>query len=95
LALGEDLAWSQSLAWLLFVAFAEMHIIAALLSAQFGPAQADLEQGVVLVNVDSKHVVVDYKSGKVLCSDEQLLVRVEKSVQRLSAAMRPCATDYL
>ena len=70
-----------------------MHIVAALLSAQFGPARVDLEQGAVLLSAEEHSVVVDYKSGSVECADERLHNRVTKAIERLMAAMRPCALE--
>lgn len=68
----------------------EVGIVAALLGAQFGPAQVDEGQGLVFVDVDGKHVIVDSKNGKVQCADEALKGRVEKSLSRLQAVMHPC-----
>ncbi|KAK9813025.1 hypothetical protein WJX72_007682 [[Myrmecia] bisecta] len=72
---------------------AEMQIMATVLNSQFGRAQIDEAQGLIMVEVDAKHVIVDHKNGKVECSDEALKGRVEKAVQRLVEAMSPCAVD--
>lgn len=69
---------------------AEVGLTVALLGAQFGPARVDTEQGIIFVDVDGKHVVINSKSGKVQCADEALKGRVEKSLSRLEAALNPC-----
>ncbi len=33
---------------------------------------------------------MDYRSGKVVCDDGALAARVEKAVERVLQAMRPC-----
>jgi cleavage and polyadenylation specificity factor subunit 3 len=65
-------------------------ILATLLGAQFGPACADLEQGLVFVEVDGCQVVVDAKSGGVQCGEAALRERVDKAVGRVLEAMQPC-----
>lgn len=45
------------------------------------------------LQVDQQHVIVDYKAGKVSCSDDALRVRVERAMQRLIEAMNPVAVD--
>ena len=67
----------------------ELGITAALLGAQFGPAQVDEAQGLVFVDVDGKHVIVDGKNSKVQCADDALRARVEKSLARLRVALSP------
>lgn len=77
------------------VAQAEMEIIAALLSSQFGPAHVDAEQKLVLLQVDCKDVVVSYEAllgyeaEPVICSDPTLQFRIAGAVKRVLAAMRP------
>ena len=45
----------------------------------------------VTVVVDEKKVRVDYASGEVHCpQDEGLAARVDKAVNRIVQAMRPC-----
>ena len=73
---------------------AEVGLMVALLSAQFGPAKVDTEQGIIFVDVDGKHVVINTKGGKVQCADEALKARVEKALSRLEAAMNPCEVGY-
>ena len=47
------------------------------------------------MQVDAVHVVVDYKSGSVHCTDAALQARVEAAVQRLTHALKPVAwEDY-
>lgn len=48
-------------------------------------------QGLIFVDVDSKHVIVNTKSDKVQCADEALRVRVERALRRMAAALQPCA----
>eukprot|EP00891_Asterochloris_glomerata_P003167 jgi/Astpho2/3167/fgenesh1_pm.00052_%23_3_t len=67
----------------------EMYIIATLLNSQFGPARVDEEQGLVLLEVDSQHVIVDPRTRSVQCSNEPLRLRVDRALQRLQDAMRP------
>jgi len=69
---------------------AELGLVSALMSTQFGPAQVDEEQSLVFVDVDGKHVIINGKSGQVQCADDALRGRVEKSLARLNAAMHPC-----
>ncbi|KAL3156673.1 hypothetical protein ABBQ38_000954 [Trebouxia sp. C0009 RCD-2024] len=71
----------------------EMQILAALLNSQFGQAHVDQQQDLVMLQVDQQHVIVDYKAGKVSCSDDALRSRVERAMQRLIEAMNPVAVD--
>ena len=48
----------------------------------------------VLLQVDQQHVIIDYKGGKVTCSDAGLRLRVEKAMQRLTEAMNPINLDH-
>jgi cleavage and polyadenylation specificity factor subunit 3 len=73
---------------------AEVGFMAALLGAQFGEAKVDHEQGIIFVDVDGKHVVVNSKNGSVQCVDEGLKARVEKALNRLTAALTPCEVGY-
>ncbi|GAX76939.1 hypothetical protein CEUSTIGMA_g4386.t1 [Chlamydomonas eustigma] len=68
---------------------AELHLIAALLRSQFGPATVLEEDLAVELQVDGEPVLVDYKSGKVVCDDKMLASRVDKAVGRVMQAMRP------
>ena len=51
------------------------------------------EEGCLLLQVDQQHVIVDYKAGKVSCSDDALRSRVERAMQRLIEAMNPVVVD--
>jgi cleavage and polyadenylation specificity factor subunit 3 len=73
---------------------AEVGFMAALLGAQFGEAKIDHEQGIIFVDVDGKHVVVNSKNGSVQCADEALKARVDKALNRLMAALTPCEVGY-
>jgi cleavage and polyadenylation specificity factor subunit 3 len=73
---------------------AEVGFMAALLGAQFGEAKIDHEQGIIFVDVDGKHVVVNSKNGSVQCADEALKARVEKALNRLNQALTPCEVGY-
>ena len=79
------------------VAAAEVGLTAALLGAQFGVAKVDAEQGIIFVDVDGKHVIVNSKNRRVQCADAALKSRVEKALQRLHAALNPAqvVTDLL
>lgn len=68
---------------------AELGILTSLLGAQFGPARVDADQGLIFVEVDGQHVVVNSKSGKVRCADDVLRGRVEKALGRMQAALSP------
>lgn len=70
-------------------AAAEAGIITSLLGAQFGPARVDADQGLIFVDVDGQHVVVNAKSGKVQCADSSLKERVERALGRMQAALSP------
>ncbi|PRW05865.1 Cleavage and polyadenylation specificity factor subunit 3 [Chlorella sorokiniana] len=70
-------------------AAAEAGIITSLLGAQFGPARVDADQGLIFVDVDGQHVVVNAKSGKVQCADGALRERVERALGRMQAALSP------
>lgn len=50
-------------------------------------------QGLIFVEVDSKHVIVDTKGGKVQCADEALRGRVDRALRRMGAAMQPCQVE--
>ena len=52
-------------------------------------------QGLIFVGVDGQHVVINAKSGKVQCADEALRGRVEKALNRMSAALAPCDVSQL
>lgn len=54
----------------------------------------DVQMIDVLPQVDQQHVIIDYKAGKVTCSDAGLRLRVEKAVQRLTEAMNPINLDH-
>jgi cleavage and polyadenylation specificity factor subunit 3 len=73
---------------------AEVGFMAALLGAQFGEAKIDHEQGIIFVDVDGKHVVVNSKNGSVQCADVALKARVEKALNRLTMALTPCEVGY-
>lgn len=45
------------------------------------------------LQVDQQHVVIDYKGGRVTCSDDALRARVEKAMQRFTDAMHPINTS--
>ncbi|GFR43562.1 hypothetical protein Agub_g4655 [Astrephomene gubernaculifera] len=72
---------------------AELHLIAALLRSQYGPAAVDEARGVINLTVDGAAAVVDHREGKVLCGEAGLRGRIEKSLDRLAAAIRPVAVD--
>ncbi|KXZ41549.1 hypothetical protein GPECTOR_400g230 [Gonium pectorale] len=74
-------------------AVAELHLLAALLQSQYGPAAVDETAGVVSLTVDGAAVVVDHRGGKVLCAEAGLRARIEKSLDRLATAIRPVAVD--
>eukprot|EP00887_Chlorella_sp_A99_P001920 scaffold18.g1920.t1 len=71
-------------------AAAELGILTSLLGAQFGPARVDAAQGLIFVDVDGKHVIVNAKSGKVQCADEPLRARVQAALVRMQQALAPC-----
>ncbi len=58
-------------------------------AARASPAAAP--QGLIFVEVDSKHVIVNTKSSKVQCADEALRARVDRALRRMAAALQPCA----
>ena len=45
------------------------------------------------VQVDQQHVIIDYKAGKVTCSDGALRSRVDRAMQRLIEAMNPVVIE--
>lgn len=45
------------------------------------------------LQVDQQHVIIDYKAGKVSCSDDALRSRVDRAMQRLIEAMNPVSVD--
>lgn len=47
------------------------------------------------MEVDSQHVVINLKSGKVQCADNALQARVEKALQRMQAVLQPCDVSDL
>ena len=54
-----------------------------------------LLQGLIFVEVDGQHVVLNAKSGKVQCADQGLRGRVEKAMGRMTAALAPCDVSDL
>ncbi|PNW75066.1 hypothetical protein CHLRE_12g498050v5 [Chlamydomonas reinhardtii] len=74
-------------------AAAELHLIGALLRGQFGPAAVDEAGGLVRLDVDGVEAAVDYRAGKVVCGEPGLRARIEKSLDRLAAAIRPAPLD--
>lgn len=74
-------------------AVAELHLMAALLRSQYGPAHVDEEEGSIELSVDQLIVVVEHKSGKVICGDAGLRARIERSLERLAAAIRPAPVE--
>lgn len=73
---------------------AELQLAAMLLQAQFGPVVVNEAAGSISWEVDGVAVVVDQLHGKVSCDSEPLRVRVDKVMQRISEALRPCALDF-
>eukprot|EP00873_Tetraselmis_striata_P009977 jgi/Tetstr1/430241/TSEL_020069.t1 len=69
---------------------AELAMLAIMMRAQFGNAEADEDLGLVKLDVDGSQVVVDHVMGKVECEDEGLRKRVDKARSRMLEAMRPC-----
>ncbi len=53
------------------------------------PALPFPSQGLIFVDVDGQHVVVNAKSGKVQCADKALRERVERALGRMQAALSP------
>ncbi len=45
------------------------------------------------LQVDQQHVIIDYKAGKVSCSDDALRSRVDRAMQRLVEAMNPVLVE--
>jgi cleavage and polyadenylation specificity factor subunit 3 len=71
---------------------AELHILAEMLAAQFGPADVDDEELMIVVNTDGRKVVVDHRDKTVECyEDPALRERVERAVRRVEEAMMPLA----
>ncbi|WIA30437.1 hypothetical protein OEZ86_000521 [Tetradesmus obliquus] len=73
---------------------AEMQLAGLLLAAQFGPVVVSEAAGQIQMQVDGVEVVVDHVHGKVACDAEPLRLRVEKVLQRITEALRPCALDF-
>ena len=69
---------------------AEGDILRLLLEAQFGPAALDPATGLLFLDVDGAHVLVDRKSRAVQCADEPLRARVQAAVTRAVGAMQAC-----
>ena len=69
---------------------AETDILRLLLEAQFGPAALDPATGLLFLDVDGAHVLVDRKSRAVQCADEPLRARVQAAVTRAVGAMQAC-----
>lgn len=72
---------------------AQIKLLSQLLNAQFGSTKLDEKQGIILVQVDGKHVVLrtDLDSGHVIdiqCADSALRSRVERAVDRMKIAMQ-------
>lgn len=76
-------------------AAAELHLMAALLRSQYGPAMVDEGAGLIRLTVDGMGAVVDHREGKVVCGEAGLRARIEKSLDRLAAAIRPVAVEPL
>lgn len=73
---------------------AEMQLAGMLLQAQFGPVEVNETLGQIKLEVDESQVVVDHVHGKVTCDNEALKGRVERVLQRITEALRPCALDF-
>jgi cleavage and polyadenylation specificity factor subunit 3 len=72
---------------------AQLKLLSQLLNAQFGTTKLDEKQGIILVQVDGKHVVLrtDLDSGHVIdiqCADSALKSRVGRAVDRMKIAMQ-------
>lgn len=74
---------------------AELDLFTRLLGAQYGEAQLDEDQGVIFLDVDGRHVIVNVSSDKmdVQCADAMLKSRVERSLARMRSVMCPCETN--
>eukprot|EP00890_Picochlorum_soloecismus_P004992 jgi/Picsp_1/5494/NSC_02853-R1_protein len=72
---------------------AETKLIAKLLHAQYGCAEINEKQGIIFVQVDDKHIIVNVRAATVQCADAALQTRVEKSLERLKAAIHPYRID--
>jgi cleavage and polyadenylation specificity factor subunit 3 len=73
---------------------AEVQLAAMLLEAQFGPVRVDEAAGTIGFCVDGVRVVVDHAAQKVACDSEPLRARLEKVMQRIGEALKPCAMDF-
>lgn len=73
---------------------AEMQLAGMLLAAQFGPVKVKELAGQIEFAVDGVDVLVDHLHGKVTCNKEGLKGRVEKVMQRITEALKPCALDF-
>lgn len=73
---------------------AELQMIAALMQAHFGNSAIDTDNGVVRLEIDGTVVVIDHKSSKVHCTNDDLKARIEKALVRVTEAMKPCTTDF-
>lgn len=73
---------------------AELQLAGMLLAAQFGPVDVNETTGQISWAVDGVAVAVDVVGGKVSCESEALRGRVEKVMQRIQEALKPCALDF-
>lgn len=73
---------------------AEMQLAGMLLAAQFGPVKVNEAAGQIEMVVDGVEVLVDHLHGKVTCGHDGLKGRVEKVMQRITEALKPCALDF-
>lgn len=73
---------------------AEMQLAGMLLAAQFGPVKVNELAGQIEMSVDGVDVLVDHLHGKVTCESAGLKARVEKVMQRITEALKPCALDF-
>lgn len=74
---------------------AELDLLTAMLGAQFGDAQVDKDQGIIFLDVDGRHVIINASDEKndVQCADGALKLRVERSLRRMRSVLCPCETN--
>lgn len=73
---------------------AELQLAGMLLAAQFGPVDVNETTGQISWSADGTQVVVDVVGSKVSCDSEPLRARIEKVMERIQEALKPCALGF-
>ena len=68
-----------------------LHVVAAMLSAQFGEAKVNEKKATLSLSVDGVDVVVEYRTRTVICDNEAMKQRLDTTISRIDEAIADAA----